>query len=200
MSIYAALVNLLGQANHLKMLPRTGWLFAGVAHPESVADHSYATALLVLCLGEAINQSWAEESLAAPLDLGYAVKIALIHDLAEAKLTDLPKRATDLIGQEVKHQAEEDGMKEILAGLLNEDDMVQLWQEYCHAASPEARLVKDADKLEMIYQASRYERQGFTELSDFFIARQWSYRASERLFRQICLPRQDAPNTDEEVI
>ena len=53
------LLNLLAHTNHLKHLPRTGWLFAGVAAPESIAEHTCVTALLVLFLGEQLNADWA---------------------------------------------------------------------------------------------------------------------------------------------
>ena len=186
MNQYVALFDLLGQANHLKQLPRTGWLFAGIAHAESIAEHSYVTTLLVFCLGEVINQCWADESLAKPLDVGRAVQIALVHDLAEAQVTDLPKRSTELIGKEIKHQAEEAAMKQIMRGLANEEEVLQLWQEYVEAASPESHLVKDADQLEMIYQAYCYQQQGYAKLSEFFNSRCWRYLASEKLFKQIC--------------
>jgi 5'-deoxynucleotidase YfbR-like HD superfamily hydrolase len=35
------------------------------------------------------------------------------------------------------------------------------WDEFTAGASPEARLVRDADKLEMVLQAMEYEKLGY---------------------------------------
>jgi len=40
-------VTLAHEWGHLKRLPRTGWLHAGIKNPESVAEHSHRTAILV---------------------------------------------------------------------------------------------------------------------------------------------------------
>jgi putative hydrolase of HD superfamily len=44
----------------------------------------------------------------------------------------------------------------------------ELWREYEDATSPEACLVKDFDKLEMILQASEYEGAQGMSLQEFF--------------------------------
>ena len=66
-----ALVNFLTHVSHLKQLPRTGWLFANVSQPESVADHTCGMALLALMLAEQVNVDWATLALTAPLDVGH---------------------------------------------------------------------------------------------------------------------------------
>ena len=87
--------------------PRTGWLLNGVTPCESVADHTCATALVAMWLAAQINADWAAAESHPPLDVGRVAQIALLHDLAESVLTDLPKRATALLGADVKHAAEE---------------------------------------------------------------------------------------------
>jgi len=44
------LIALLIEATVLKRLPRTGWLLRGVPAAESIADHSFGTAFVVLAL------------------------------------------------------------------------------------------------------------------------------------------------------
>lgn len=165
----------------LKMLPRSGWLFAGVAQPESVADHSWATAVLALTLVGVVNQDPAKQGLAAPLDAGRVAQIAVVHDLAESVVTDLPRRATQLLGKEVKHKAEERALVE-LTHALPENDFVALWRDYSESASPEGRLVQDADKLEMVHQALAYERAGNQNLGEFWQAYRWHYPVSEEMY------------------
>lgn len=189
MTVIPSLLALLDQAHHLKQLPRTGWFFAGVSMPESVAAHTYLTALLALLLGDAINQDWSAHGLAAPLNMERVLRVALVHDLAESVLTDLPKRSVELLGQDVKHAAEEEAMAKLTANLPDAAALIQAWREYDNVATPEARLVKDADKLEMVHQALQYEQRGFSNLDDFWALRQWHYGISADLFDALCQQR-----------
>ena len=97
------LISLLLETTTLKRLPRTGWLLRGVPDAESIADHSFGTAFVVLALADVLN---ASGTLPAPLDAGKALTIAVLHDLPEARLTDLPGPTKHLIPAEVKSQAE----------------------------------------------------------------------------------------------
>ena len=45
------------------------------------------------------------------------------------------------------------------------NEILELWKEYEEGATPEAKLVKDMDKLEMILQALEYEQDGKNEKS-----------------------------------
>jgi putative hydrolase of HD superfamily len=180
-----SLFSLLEQINHLKQLPRTGWLLAGVTQVESIADHSFTVAILAMGLAETINADWAAHALDKPLDGDRVIKIALVHDLAESILTDLPKRSTDLLGREVKHAAEARALAQLLADLSNGDLYRLLWAEYDNNSSPEARLVRDADKLEMVHQALCYERRGHTNLEEFWQGHTWHYGVSQTLFEHL---------------
>lgn len=179
------LLALFRQANLLKSLPRTGWLFAGVVQPESLADHTCLVAIYALFLAEALNDDLAGQGLPQPLDVGRVVALALIHDLAESVLTDLPKRATKALGADVKHAAEE----RLIAGLLGKigggERYAALWQEYDSAASAEARLVKDVDRLEMVVQALRYGERGHTNLQEFQMGHTWHYPLCQQLFDEL---------------
>ena len=70
------LIALLIEATVLKRLPRTGWLLRGVPAAESIADHSFGTAFVVLALADVIN---ASGTLPAPLDAGKALAIAVLE-------------------------------------------------------------------------------------------------------------------------
>lgn len=181
----ASFIGYLEQVNHLKVLPRTGWLLNGVRPCESVADHTCAVALLSLALASEINAGWAGEGLTQPLDQGRLLALALLHDLAEAVLTDLPKRSAALLGRERKHAAEAEAMQAVLQDVAGSADYLALWQEYDSAASPEARLVRDADKLEMVHQALVYARAGHTTLDEFWHGHRWHYAASGRIYAEM---------------
>ena len=61
----------------LKTLKRTGWVNNGVALPESVADHMYRMAMCSFLITDPV------------LDRARLMKLAVVHDLAEALVGDI---------------------------------------------------------------------------------------------------------------
>lgn len=152
------LLALYSQIATLKLLPRTGWLQRGVPNAESVAEHTFGVAALALLIGDTIDG----------LDRGKLLAIALLHDLAEALLSDLPASAKRFIGAERKHAAERSALEEMLARLPNHGEYLMLWDEYARGGSREARLVKGIDRIELLTQALAYERAGSRALGEFW--------------------------------
>ncbi|MEM8533474.1 MAG: HD domain-containing protein [Chloroflexota bacterium] len=142
----------------LKSLPRSGWLQRGVANAESIAGHSFGVAILALLIGETMPH----------LDQLKLLKIALLHDLAEVHLTDLPTSAKRFIGAATKHTAEQQALTNLLEQFPYQDEYVAIWSEYSEGSSVEARLVKAIDRLEVLAQAFAYERAGNRNLSEFW--------------------------------
>ena len=144
------LIEFISEAGRLKRLPRTGWVESGVPDPESVADHSFRVALIALVLAEERG-----------LDALRVVRMALIHDLAEAETGDLTPAQKGAAPEDAM-RAEEAAMARIvdrLPGKLR-GTYAAAWREFCESATEEARLVRDADKLEMVIQASEYQSAG----------------------------------------
>ena len=144
---------------HLKQLFRQGWLRAGVpeARCESVAEHSFAVALLALFV--------AEERF-PDLDAGEVVKMALVHDLAEVFAGDITLH--DGVAKDEKERRERESMTRLFAGVPGGERVALLWEEYEAQASREAVLVKQMDRLEMALQACVYEHQLGLDLGQFF--------------------------------
>jgi len=181
---YDRLLDLLLEAATLKRMPRTGWGMRGVPNVESVAEHSFGTAFVALALAEAL----AAEEQADSLDVEQVLIMALLHDLAEVRLTDLPVSAVRLIPPEVKSQAEAAAVSDLLAPLPAAGQLAALWQAFEDGSSPEGRLVRDADKLEMMVQCLRYEQAGCRGLDEFWQAmdgRRWYYDLSATLYRRL---------------
>jgi putative hydrolase of HD superfamily len=162
---------------------------AGVARPESVADHTTATGLVALALGGWMNTEPERHGLADPLDLGRLAQMVLVHDLAESTITDLPHGAVALIGREVKHRAEEQALSALMNGSPLSPDWVALWREYSAATTPEARLAHDADRLDMAHQALAYELAGQRNLDDFWVGHRWHFEISGAVFAAMAAAR-----------
>jgi putative hydrolase of HD superfamily len=159
-----AFVELLLEATTLKWMPRTGWQMRGVPQAESVAEHSFGVAFVALALADAFEDG----APARTLDLSKILAMALLHDLAEVRLADLPTSATSLISRTVKSEAESSAMEDLLAPLPAAERWKALWQEFEDRSTPEGRLVRDADKLEMMVQCLRYEQAGSRGLDDYW--------------------------------
>jgi putative hydrolase of HD superfamily len=130
----------------LKDVDRAGWRRVGHPHPESVAAHSWGVALLVLTLCP------------PDLDRGRALAIAILHDLAEARVGDLTPH--NGVARDEKRRREEEAMRAMLAPLSNADELFALWLEYEDGSTAEGRFVKACDKLDMGLQAHRYAATG----------------------------------------
>jgi putative hydrolase of HD superfamily len=190
------LVDLLLESATLKRTPRTGWGMRGVAHVESVADHSFGVAFVALALADALSEAGR-----TTLDLEKVLVMAVLHDLAEVRLTDLPTSAVRLIPGAVKSQAESSAVADLLAPLPAARRWQALWQEFEDRSSAEGRLVRDADKLEMMVQCLHYERAGSRGLDEFWQTtdrHRWHYALSAELYDRLKAGRPAGAKPDGE--
>lgn len=141
-------LQLLLSVNQLKRVPRTGWLMRGVASAESVSDHTFGVAFVALVLAHMLEQS---------VDVAKVLTIALLHDLPEGILGDIPAPASRHFPPAAKHAAEEQILRSLFDGFLGADEWREWWQEFEEQASVEARLVRDADRIDLLIQAFVYE-------------------------------------------
>lgn len=159
-------LDFLADAGRLKRVRRKGWIDRGVTEPESVADHSYRLALLALLVGRSCPG----------YDATRLVVLALVHDLPEALAGDTtpfdqqlaagmdptqlfrsPPRYTP--EAEAEKTARERAALHRMVARLPEDlarFLTDAWEEYEAGTTPEARLVRQLDKLETALQAVEY--------------------------------------------
>lgn len=131
----------------LKKVPRTGWIINGVKDPESVAEHCLGTAFFALALARAEG-----------MDDKKIFLMASAHDLAESVVGDVvweDGHKKDYATRDEKEDLEREALADICEAFG--PDIKDLVLEYMELKSPEALIVKEADKLEMVMQALRYE-------------------------------------------
>jgi putative hydrolase of HD superfamily len=141
----------------LDRIARAGYVVRGVAHPESVAAHAHFVSLLTLFMLDEYPDRF---------DRDKALTMALIHDLAEAKLMDIPMPYADAYLENAKDQAEQTIIEELFEGFAPR--FTQYHQELLEAATPEARLVRGLDKVQMMIKVLFYERERSGYLEEFW--------------------------------
>ena len=143
----------------LKNVPRQGWKEKlEIDNPESVADHSYSTAVLSMILSDMKG-----------LDSERIIRMALLHDLAESIIGDI---TPDHITKNEKITKENNAIKQILKNLPDSitESYFEIWNDYQKKSSKEAILLHEIDKLEMAFQAKFYLDEGISKekLRSFF--------------------------------
>lgn len=175
----ATLLQLLQHGNQLKRTTRTGWAQRGIHAPEDVAAHSFGVVYITLMLAFYLGED---------IPLREALIMAVLHDLPEGLTTDIPTPAWKFLPAGVKTAVERQVMQQILGETPPAPELLDLWEELHAGHSPAARLVHDADKLDMYLQAYNYERQtGNRQLAEFWEKRPaFSYPLAQALYDQIC--------------
>lgn len=157
----------------LKTLPRTGWVDRGIPanEAESVADHSFFTMLI----------AWVVAHDDESIDANRVLQLALIHDVAESIAGDIPPydpqdipddadARTTFFSVRLNRSPENKARKDAIESAAAEQIMAmlphsirsiwqELWHEYEQQESPEARLVKQVDRLEAFIQSRLYAGQ-----------------------------------------
>lgn len=149
-----ALVRICHEAGHLKTSKRTGWWIAGIRDPESIAEHSWRTAVIGYFL-----------ALAEGADPERTATICVFHDLAESRTGDIPS-----VGKHYLAAASpEDIARDQSQGLPDQfRDALQGLVGMTHGTgSPEAACARDADKIECLLQAREYQREGHPDVQEW---------------------------------
>jgi putative hydrolase of HD superfamily len=125
----------------LKRYPRTGWLRVGVRDPEHIADHVFAAAAL----------GWRIARETPGVDAARVALLLLVHDLHEARLSDIPSPAKKYLPDGAIDGAE----RAIVAQQWADDpDGAALAREFLDGRTAEAALARAVDHLEFLLEAA----------------------------------------------
>jgi putative hydrolase of HD superfamily len=178
------ILRLLMQSNQLKRTSRTGWVQRGVPQAENVAAHTNGVAFTALVLAKLIS---------SPLQREKLLIMALIHDLPETITTDIPTGSWRFFPPGTKADVERRAMMEVLGGSVLEAELMPFWEEMQRQETAEAKLVHDADKLEMYVQAFVYEREtGNQFLEEFWLnPRHFFFAESQAVYDELVSLRKE---------
>ncbi|MEO1290973.1 MAG: HD domain-containing protein [Chloroflexota bacterium] len=134
------ILHFLQEAERLKNVYRTSWTSDG--HQESTASHTWR-----LCLMALVVERYLPE-----INIAKLLKLCVIHDLGEAIHGDIPAIYQSEDSQKsITERADLLQLTQSLPPAIRQD-IIDLWDEYEHATSPEAKVAKALDKLETLLQ------------------------------------------------
>jgi putative hydrolase of HD superfamily len=89
------------------------------------------------------------------VDTGKVAKMVLVHDIAESRAGDV-----DYLARQYVERNEKLGIEDMLGGSSIEKEFYALWQEYEERTSLEAKIVKDADNLDVDFELAEQAAKG----------------------------------------
>jgi putative hydrolases of HD superfamily len=153
---FKAALNFFSEAGLLKRVRRSGWWVAGIKDPESVADHSFRTAVIGFYMAHLEN--------ADPFKV---LSMSLFNDIHEARINDLHKMGHFYIDfKEAEKRVFHDQVRDLDQKVRT--PLTALREEYDDQKTLESQIARDADILECLIQAREYLDSGHLEAEHFF--------------------------------
>ncbi|GJF32576.1 haloacid dehalogenase [Kitasatospora sp. NE20-6] len=141
-------VGYLLEAGALKRAKRSGWWIAGVKDPETIAEHSWRTAVIgaVLAMMEGADPA----------------RVALLctfHDTQETRIGDIPWIGRRYIQTSSNEAVTADQVADAHPAVA--EGISAVVHDYENGDSLEVQVAHDADKLECMIQGLEYLQQGY---------------------------------------
>ena len=155
----AGVVNFLFETGILSKTPRSGFHFLGTGN-QSVSEHINRTVFI----------GYALASMEKEVDMLKVLKMCLLHDLSESRVSDL-----NYVHQKYVKREEEKATEDLARTVPFGEDIKETLHEYEARSSKEAVLAKDADNIEWIISLKEQLDNGNMK------ARDWIGSAVKRL-------------------
>ncbi|MBN2015778.1 HD domain-containing protein [Candidatus Dojkabacteria bacterium] len=127
---------------------------------DNIASHSYRVAMIGYLLAK------AEKAKANKV-----VLMCLVHDISEARSGD-----QNWVYKKYVRVFENEIMKDQLEDLTQDNELLQIAQEYERRRSKEAKIAKDADLLDQVFLLKEYANNGNQEASEWLVGREQEKR------------------------
>jgi putative hydrolase of HD superfamily len=132
-------MNIIDAVNAVKCLRRTGWMQLGIPDAETVAGHSFEAAILAIELAPIVGANPEKTAV-----------LALVHDLPEAVMGDIPRWTSSRMNRIDVEAAMEIG-----------PNIARLVSEFLDGRTIEAKVARLCDLLSTNIQAKRYLNVGY---------------------------------------
>lgn len=150
------IVNFIFEMLHLKAIKHEWWRLAWVESPDSVAEHSLNAAQIWYLLAK---MEW--------VDAEKVCAMLVRHDMAETRIGDITKVGARY--RSSKKEIEKLAFEAQIAELSFAQSLRELEEEMSARATKEALVAKDADYLEMAFQAKKYTEHGYGMAEDWIV-------------------------------
>ena len=137
-------INFLFEMGNIRFIERMWKRFLN-ADFANLAEHHFRLFWIAMVIAE--HESGA--------DIGKIGKLSMIHDIAESRTGDV-----DYLARQYVERNEKLAIQDMLKGTVLEKDVYALWQEYEARETLEAKIVKDADNLEVDFELAEQASHG----------------------------------------
>jgi putative hydrolase of HD superfamily len=156
-------IDFLSTVIRLKRIPRSGWITHGISLPdvESVADHTFSTCSICILLID------LERGRGVRVNAERVLRMAVLHDLAEALTFDISKSYLKYFGERgsaIKNEIESSAWKYLARSIGSasmSSDYAKLQKQYVSNITVEAQIVHAADSLDILLQILELRRRGY---------------------------------------
>ena len=167
-------IELLYEVGCMRFLQRNWRQFLN-ADFSNETEHSYRVAWIAMILAKHERVK----------DLGKIVRMALVHDVGESRSGDV-----HYVSRQYTERDEKLAIEDVFSGTSLEQEMKELWHEYEERKTLEAKIVKDADNLDVEFELKEQEAKGETLRKYWQDARERVYKnlftqSAKRLWREI---------------
>ena len=141
--------------NRLKNIIRTGWKNWNVQREriESVAEHIFGVQMLAIAMKSEYKYD---------VDIMKVIYMLAVHELGETIIGDLTQFQ---ISKNEKEKLEHEAVNKILSGLLDGNQIEQLFLEFDAHNTKESMFAYQCDKLECDLQSKLYDEEGCVDLN-----------------------------------
>jgi putative hydrolase of HD superfamily len=172
---FNGIANYIFELNALKKFEHSGFKLAGIKNPDTIAEHVQRTCIIGYILAKLENA-----------DTEKVLLSCLIHDNGEARITDLHKvaaRYIDSKGPEARAFAEQsDSLPKEIAQIFK-----ICFEEYSERKTPEGIISRDADLLEVAFQAKEYLDLGHKACQNWIdnVGKALKTASARKIFREM---------------
>lgn len=168
-------INFLFEIGNIRHIQRM-WQRFNTPQLSNLAEHHFRVFWIALIIA----------SREGNVDTGKIAKMAILHDIAESRTGDV-----DILSRQYVERKEELAIHDILGETSIEEEMSALWAEYEQRSSPEAKIVKDADNLDVDFELAEQAASGSTlqqnkqEIREFVAANKLYTKTAKLLYAQL---------------